>query len=175
MNKIIKKNREVEYISTDVSLIDSKWIKRIKKESLKNKSKKYRTCIHNSEDSKVHEMLIAHNRDTYVRPHKHSISGESIHIIEGECILLLFDTKGNITKYYKLGEALSGLPFYLSIKKSVFHSIIIKSKFLIFKETKSGPFRKSSTIFPMSLIASPPSKLPAAFPNVAKKLITYTP
>ena len=29
-----------------------------------------------------------------------------------------------------------------------------------------------SIIFPTSLIASPPSKLPAAFPNVAKKLIT---
>ena len=147
MNEIIKKNSEVEHISSNISLIDSKWIKKIKKKSLMNKSGKFRTCIHSSEDSKVHEMLIVHCKNTYVRPHKHKYSGESIHILEGKCDLLLFNNNGTISHSFKLGDISSGLPFFFNVKKSQFHTFVIKTKFLIFKETKSGPFKLNNTVY----------------------------
>ena len=56
-----------------------------------NQRKRIRVCTHKDVNENIHEMLIVHNKDTYVRPHKHKISGESIHILEGKCNLLLFN------------------------------------------------------------------------------------
>ena len=92
-------------------------------------------------------MLIVHNKDTYVRPHKHKISGESIHILEGKCNLLLFNNNGTVSNSIELGDFSSGLPFFFNVKKSVFHTFIIKTKFLVFKETKSGPFKLDNTVY----------------------------
>jgi len=148
MKKIIKQSSEVEFNNNDFLEIDSDWLNRIKNFAKQNKSNKYRTCIHFSDEDHVHEMLVAHTSKTYVRPHKHRVNGESLQIIEGEATSIVFNDDGSIKHAFEVGDPFSGKTFYYSMKKAVFHMLYIHSDFLIFKETTKGPFIRNDTIFP---------------------------
>ncbi len=148
MENLKKTSCEVEMNQSNLITIDYSWIDRIKKLASNNTSGKFRTCIHSSNDDNVHEMLIAHTSDTYVKPHKHRTNGESLQFIEGEATSILFNEDGSIFKAFKVGDSLSEHTFYYSMQSSMYHMLIIKSDFLIFKETTRGPFIRGDTIFP---------------------------
>jgi cupin fold WbuC family metalloprotein len=148
MVDLLKHNSEVEYSQSDVLIINSEWINRIKDLAKNNEFNKYRTCIHFSDTDNVHEMLIAATSNTYIRPHKHRFNGESLQFIEGEATAIIFKDNGTIKKEFKVGGPSSNLPFYYSMAKAVYHMLIIHSDFLIFKETTRGPFIRDDTLFP---------------------------
>ena len=148
MTDLFQLNDEVEINQEDMVLLDKAWINRIKKLAQENSSGKYRTCIHQSEKDNVHEMLIIHSSDSYVRPHKHRINGESLQFIEGEGTVIIFNDDGSIKQAFKVGDQFSDNTFYYSMGKDLFHMLIIESEFLIFKETTKGPFIRKNTIFP---------------------------
>ena len=148
MNDLVNLNSEVEINQKDLLLLDRTWIEKIKELSKKNISGKYRTCIHKSEEDNVHEMLIALTSNTYIRPHKHRINGESLQFIEGEAIAIIFYNDGTINQAFKVGKSSSDYPFYYSMAKAVYHMILVKSDYLIFKETARGPFIRDDTLFP---------------------------
>ena len=148
MVEVLKQNTEVEYSQTDVLIINSEWINRIKHLAKNNKSNKYRTCIHFSDTDNVHEMLIAATSKTYIRPHKHRVNGESLQFIEGEATAIIFNDDGTIKKAFKVGGPSSNYPFYYSMAKAVYHMLLIQSDFLISKETTRGPFVRDDTLFP---------------------------
>jgi cupin fold WbuC family metalloprotein len=114
------------------------------RKSLFNKS---RFCCHKNAKDPLHEMIIFHKRDYYVRPHKHTHSSESIHIIKGKVDIFLFKNNGEILDIISMGDLQSNKIFYYRIKKNVYHSLFIKSPELIFHETTLGPFMKKNTIF----------------------------
>ena len=49
----------------------------------KTHRRRTRLCTHLKETDFVHEMLIVHERNIYVPPHKHIKKSESFHIIKG--------------------------------------------------------------------------------------------
>ena len=112
-----------------------------------NRLKKSRLCCHNNVKDAVHEMIIYHEKNYYVRPHKHPSKSESVHIIKGKVDIIIFDDYGNIIDIVKLGDFKSKKEFYYRLNCDYFHMLIIKSKFLIFHETSPGPFKKSNTKF----------------------------
>ncbi len=148
MTKLLQLNNEVEINQRDILTLDRAWIDRIKKIALKTSSGKYRTCIHKSKEDNVHEMLIVHTSGAYVRPHKHKINGESLQFIEGVGIAIIFNEDGSINQSFKVGDPSSGKTFYYSMGKNLFHTLIIESELLVFKETIKGPFIREDTIFP---------------------------
>ena len=148
MKTLIKKNSEVEFCQTEIVFIDCQWVRRIQAEAARNDTHKYRTCIHLTDEENVHEMLVAHTSDTYVRPHKHRLNGESLQIVEGEATAILFSDSGEITDSTRVGDLNSGLPFYYSMRKAVIHMLLIHSESLVFKETIRGPFVRDDTVFP---------------------------
>ena len=148
MNDLVNLNSEVEINQKDLFLLDKTWIEKIKKLAKENISGKYRTCIHKSEEDNVHEMLIALTSNTYIRPHKHRINGESLQFIEGEAIAIIFNNDGTINQAFKVGESSSDYPFYYSMAKAVYHMLLVKSNYLVFKETTRGPFIRDDTLFP---------------------------
>ena len=148
MTDLFQLNDEVEINQGDMVLLDKTWIKRIKELAQENSSGKYRTCIHKSEKENVHEMLIVHSSDTYVRPHKHRINGESLQFIEGEGTAIIFNDDGSIKQAFKVGDQSSDNIFYCKMEKDLFHMLIIESEFLVFKETTKGPFIRENTIYP---------------------------
>lgn len=147
MVKMKKINDEVFYADEDIIRVDKEDIEFLKQRALKNERKKSRLCIHKDVNDKIHEMIIVHTHDTYVRPHKHLNKPEAFHIVEGEADVVLFDEKGKIIQLISMGEYSSGKEFYYKISEPRYHTLLIKSDIIVFKETTSGPFKKEDTIF----------------------------
>lgn len=144
--KIKELNKEVFFNAGGNIGVDRGNVADFKKKSGLNKRKRIRLCTHGGIKDRLHEMLIVHAKDAYVRPHKHLGKAESLHIIEGSADLVLFDDKGKISNVIRLGDYLSGDKFYYRISKPVFHMLFIRSKIVVFHETTSGPFIKSNTV-----------------------------
>jgi len=104
-------------------------------------------CTHRNTEDLLHEMFIVHTRDAYIRPHKHLGKPESFHIIEGTVDVFVFEEDGRVREVIKMGEYLSGRPFYYRINDPLYHTLIIRSDVLVFHETTSGPFNRADAIF----------------------------
>jgi len=146
--KLREINEEVLYADDPVVRIDKIVLEDLKDRAKQNKRKRVRICSHIDVDDIVHEMLIVHARDTYVRPHKHIGKSESFHIVEGTANVIIFTDKGGIRDIVGLGESTSEKNFYFRINQSYYHTLQIISEYLIFHETTSGPFNRSDTVFP---------------------------
>ena len=113
----------------------------------KTKRKRFRLCLHNDNNHTVHEMLIVHSKNAYVRPHKHKKKSESLYLIKGNVDYITFDEKGFITNFFQLNPFGKGQNSFISIRSEIFHTIIINSEWLVFLEVTNGPFFKNDTIF----------------------------
>ena len=113
----------------------------------KTSRNRIRYCAHSSGDDALHEMFIVHPKGAYVRPHLHIDKIESMLILDGEVDYVMFDYDGNINSIIKMGDFKSNKSFYQTIRKEQFHSLIIKSEWLVFLEITNGPFDKNDTIF----------------------------
>lgn len=142
-------NEEVLFAIDSIVKIDRYEIETLKNKSVSNKRKRIRLCAHNSVEDNLHEMFIVHTKDTYVKPHKHFNKAESLHIIEGFVDVIIFDDEGTIIDVFQMGDYLSGKKFYQRISDSYYHSMIIRSEFLVFHEVTNGPFRRTDTAFPI--------------------------
>lgn len=118
-----------------------------------------RLCAHRHPGDRLHEMIIALARGTYVPPHRHQGKPESFHVIQGRARVLLFDEAGRVTECLDLGEPASGWPFYLRIDGPRFHSLWVDSDFFVVHETTEGPWDPART----EVAAwAPPASDPAA-------------
>ena len=99
---------EVRYAADAVVLVDAADVARLKQEAALNARKRIRLCAHSGVDDRLHEMLIVHTHDTYVRPHKHHGKSESFHVIEGPRAGVFFDDSGQVTQRGNMGERGSG-------------------------------------------------------------------
>jgi cupin fold WbuC family metalloprotein len=142
-----KLNSEVLISSDKYSLLDRDFIGTLKKMTDKSTRKRIRICIHKNDREIVQEMFIVHMKDAYVRPHKHLQKSESLQIIEGVADIIFFNDKGDVTKVIHMGDYVSGKTFYYKIDKPIYHSMIIKSKYLVFHEVTKGPFQRSESVF----------------------------
>ena len=149
MSNFNKQSDETEFNSQELVFLDSGWIDRAKAIASKNEKKKFRTCLHFNELDDVHEMFIIHCKETYVRPHKHIGRYESLHILEGVGTVIMFSDDGEITQVETVGDISSPYPFYYYMRGAIYHTILIQTDFLIFKETTQGPFNPEDTIYPV--------------------------
>ena len=92
-------------------------------------------------------MFIVHPKGAYVRPHKHINKIESMLVIDGEVDYIMFDDNGKVDNIVKMGDFDTKKPFYQTIRKDKFHTLIIQSEWLVFLEVTQGPFKKEDTIF----------------------------
>ena len=148
MIKIRKESNEVLYTEEEYINISKDTIQWLKNLCAKNSSGKIRLCTHRSVSDNLHEMLIVHKKDYYVRPHKHVNRVESIFIVEGEIDYIFFDDAGNIKKVLKMGDQHSGKIFYNRLDIQSYHMLIMKSDFVVFHEVTNGPFNINKTIYP---------------------------
>jgi len=109
----------------------------------KKEKKDIRLCLHTSVKSKHHDMIILQQRVNFYAPHKHLKKGETYHIIKGGMVCVLFNKKGIIKKCCKLKKN-----DIFRTPTNVFHTMMPVSKFVIYHESKNGPFlRKNDSIF----------------------------
>jgi cupin fold WbuC family metalloprotein len=138
---------EVRYATDAIVVVDAGDVAGLKRAAEENARRRIRLCAHHSTDDRVHEMLIVHARDTYVRPHKHVGKSESFHVIEGDVDVVVFDDGGQVADVIRMGAVPSGRPFYYRIADALFHTLLIRSEVLVFHETTAGPFQRADTVF----------------------------
>jgi cupin fold WbuC family metalloprotein len=138
---------EVRYATDPIVVVDAAAVTALKHAAAGNGRRRIRLCAHHSIDDRLHEMLIVHTNDTYVRPHKHIGKSESFHIVEGDVDVVVFDEEGVVTEVIRMGTFASGRPFFYRIAEPLFHTLLIRSDVLVFHETTAGPFRRADTVF----------------------------
>jgi cupin fold WbuC family metalloprotein len=138
---------EVLYATDGIVTVDAAAIAELKRDAGANPRRRIRLCAHAGVDDRLHEMLIVHARDAYVRPHKHIGKSESFHVIEGDVDVVIFDEGGGVTEVIQMGTVGSGRPFFYRIATPLFHTLLIRSAVLVFHEATNGPFNRADTVF----------------------------
>lgn len=108
--------------------------------------KRARICAHKTNDDALHEMVIVISADSYIHPHRHVGKSESFHIIEGEVDVAVFDDTGRLAEVIRLGAPASGRAFYYRLSESAFHTLLIRSDYLVVHEVTNGPFDRDRTV-----------------------------
>ena len=84
-------NPEVYYSDDAIVTADDATIAELKRIAAGNPRLRSRLCTHPDPSSGLHEMLIVHHREAYVRPHRHFGKPESFHVIEGTAQVVIFE------------------------------------------------------------------------------------
>lgn len=143
-----KESDEVLYPREEVVVVESADLTQLKRLALLNPRQRIRLCTHRTPGDRLHEMFIVHTSNCYVRPHKHLGKAESMAILEGEVDVVLFHDDGTIRQVIKMGDCSSGKLFYYRLSEPVYHTLIIRTQFLVFHEITEGPFLREDTVFP---------------------------
>jgi cupin fold WbuC family metalloprotein len=138
---------EVLYSGDAVVTADARVIDQLKRDAARNPRGRIRLCAHRGVDDRLHEMLIVHPKDAYVRPHRHIGKSESFHVIDGEVDVVLFGDEGDVAGVIEMGTFSSGRTFFYRIADPLYHTLLIRSETLVFHETTNGPFRREQTEF----------------------------
>jgi cupin fold WbuC family metalloprotein len=135
-----------------------------------------RICAHPSGADLLHEMIIALDKSTYIHPHKHFSKSESFHLIEGVADVVAFNDEGEISEVIKLAAHDPSRSFFYRLSRPFFHTMIIRSEFLIIHETTNGPFQKGDAVFAHW---APPESDPAAardyMAHLQKRVAQFSP
>lgn len=131
---------EVLYCSGSLVGFDQAIIDELKVRAARNPRKRCRICAHPDPTDVRHDMLIAHQRNCYVRPHRHRDKSETIHVVEGDALLLIYSPAGDLIEIHHIGPAASGNRFLFRTPINTFHALAIVSDWFLFHETASGPF-----------------------------------
>lgn len=141
-----KINNEVFVADESIVRLGAEQIYFLKQQALLSSRKRARICTHRSSDDSLHEMLIAISSESYIHPHKHARKVESFHIVEGLVDVVVFDDAGAILDVVEMGDLSTRKNFYYRLSDSLFHTLIIRSDFLVMHEVTNGPFVANETI-----------------------------
>ena len=141
MINLKKESLEVFYTNQKRIILNKKILNFIKNKSKLSPKKIVRLCVHKSKKEKIHEMFIIFPKNYYCLPHYHP-SEESFLILKGQADIVIFKKNGKLKKIVKMGDLNSGKIFFQKFEKNTIHLLIVRSKFLYFKEVKKGPFSK---------------------------------
>jgi len=148
MLNVRRESDEVLYPKGDVVFLSAPDLQELKALAVLNPRQRVRLCAHQNPNDLLHEMFIVHMQDCYVRPHKHMGKVESMTVLEGEVDVVLFHDDGSIRQVIPMGTPDSGKVFYQRLCSEIFHTLVIRTEFLVFHESTEGPFSRVKTIFP---------------------------
>ena len=107
--------------------------------------KNLRVSIHSGPECELHNMVILQHRSTYNRPHYHKTKSECYHLLEGKQTAFVFDDSGKVIDRCEM--SMEGNLVY-RFEKSLYHMTIPTSDFVMFHESKKGPFiREGDSLF----------------------------
>tara|TARA_A100001011_G_scaffold295407_1_gene307707 strand:- start:210 stop:731 length:522 start_codon:yes stop_codon:yes gene_type:complete len=146
MKNNLKQDKKAKSISfffkKEAEVFNKKHILFLEKYYKKN-NKDIRICLHTTQKDKHHDMIILQQKKNFYPPHKHLKKGETYHIIKGSMVCILFSNSGKILRTYKLKK---NDIFRTPVNK--FHTMFPLTKFVIYHESKTGPFlKKKDSIF----------------------------
>ena len=169
--KLHKVNDEVFVAEDSIVRLGDDEIAFLKRQARSNPRKRARICAHKTNADALHEMVIAIAATSYIHPHRHIGKSESFHIIEGLVDVAVFDDAGRVIDVIELGEPGSGRNFFYRLSESTFHTLLIRSDFLVVHEVTNGPFDPDrSVLAPFAPREGDAAKVQAYMKNVAEQV-----
>lgn len=144
---LIQTSPEVFLAEGPIATIGPDDLERLKRAVRHSPKRRARINAHPGHDDVLHEMIIAIEPASYIRPHRHPGKSEAFHIIEGEVDIVIFGDDGAIERIIPLGEKGGSRPFYYRMSEARFHTLVIRSDLLVVHEITNGPFRPEGTIY----------------------------
>jgi cupin fold WbuC family metalloprotein len=144
---LIQKSPEVFLAEGPITTIGVEDIEVLRRAVRKTSKHRVRINAHPGNDDGLHEMIIAIEPGSYVRPHKHPGKSEAFHIIEGQVDVVVFSEEGTIDRIVSLAAKGGVHPFYYRMSTPHFHTLIIRSDLLVVHEITNGPFVPTSAIY----------------------------
>ncbi len=141
-------NPEVYYSDAAIVTADDDVIAELKRIAAQNPRLRSRLCTHPDPSSGLHEMLIVHHREAYVRPTSTSGNRNRSTSSKAPPASWFSTTTAQIRDVLDMAPYGHGKLCYYRMPDQVFHSILITSEWLVFHETTAGPFDPTRTEFP---------------------------
>ena len=141
-----KVNEEIFIADDTIVRCGDAEIEFLKRQALTSARKRARICAHKTNEDALHEMLIVIAAASYIRPHRHVSKSESFHVIEGEVDVAVFDNAGALTDVIELGARGSGRNFFYRLSHSAFHTLLIRTDYLVIHEVTNGPFDRAGSV-----------------------------
>lgn len=144
---LIQQSPEVFLAEGPIAEVGFRELETLKAAARTSPRRRARINAHPDSEDALHEMIIAIDRTSYIRPHKHLGKSEAFHIIEGDVDIIVFSDDGAIARVVPLGAPGSARSFYYRMSKPFFHTLIVRSDILVVHEITNGPFRPQATVF----------------------------
>ena len=141
MPEVIKNREELLYINNDI-------IEQIIEEASQSQRHMARLLMHFDHEDPVQEMLIAMGRDCAVMPNRSPGRSESLQIVKGELLLIVFDDNGKVVSRVEMGPYGSDKTFLYRLSSTPWHTMIPLSEIVVVHEALQGPFNNSSEPLP---------------------------
>lgn len=109
--------------------------------------RRIRLCVHQADTDLMHEMFVVYTGMTFVRANLHVGKDESLHILEGEADFIFFNDDGTIRDVVQLGDRTTGKNVFVRVPSGIYHTIIMRSEYLIIHEATPGPFSRAHTLW----------------------------
>lgn len=134
---------EAIFNDQDILEVTRETIEDLKRRALASPRKRFRLCMHHSTEHLTQEMLIVFHKDTFMPPHRH-VKGksESWHILEGSMTAHIFNDEGKIIRSIEMEKEGSEKAFLCRLESNAWHMQIPTSEWLVFHETRTGPFKR---------------------------------
>ncbi|MET4419013.1 WbuC family cupin fold metalloprotein [Bradyrhizobium sp. RT3a] len=144
---LVQKSPEVFLAEGPIAAVGQAEINTLKAAVQASPKRRARINAHPDGEDALHEMIIAIDASSYIRPHKHPGKSEAFHIVEGEVDIVVFNDNGEIDRVVELAAPGGRRPFYYRMSHAFFHTLIIRSDLLVVHEITNGPFHPSATVF----------------------------
>ena len=102
-----------------------------------------RLCLHSSEGSRSHQMIVCEMAGMFYPPHIHQEDSECFCVIEGELCVLEYDSSGVVSSCVKLNK---GQFFKAPLSRA--HSVYPVTPFVVYFESKAGPYLPLAELAP---------------------------
>jgi len=138
---------DVFYTTQSLSLLTAEDIGITRDLAMASPRRRARLCTHAAAGDALHEMLIAVERSSYIRPHRHLNRPESLLVLDGQADAVFFAEDGAIEQVIRLAPFAAGGTFYYRVERPQYHTLLLRTPWLIFVETCTGPFDPSRSEF----------------------------
>lgn len=118
-------------------MINDKIIQELHERALESPRLRANLCLHQSTSDSVQKMINVILPGSQIPIHRHTNSDETLIILRGSIIILLYDNRGQLIKKIKLIEKIQPV---IDIKKGQWHSVEVQEPVTLF-EIKEGPYR----------------------------------
>ena len=128
--------------------IGNEWMSKLKDAAKQSPKMLSRLCMHTKQEDIVQEMVLAFTRECLIPPNSSIGKSESLAVIEGEMLLVLFSDDGQVIDRIKMGPVGGEYPYMYRFCSASWHTMIPLTDFVVVNEYIQGPFVKSDVATP---------------------------